>query len=395
MAIPSRALIAGAGPVGLAAALRLQQLGVAATVLERRAEPNRASRASTFHSPTLELFSELGVLEEVRPLGHRVDAIHYYSVTDGRFAAFDLSLLAPHTPYPQRLHLEQTEFAAAVARRLTEPVVFDADIVDVRQDASGVAATVRSADGERIERAQYLIAADGARGRIRDALGIAFEGEAYGHRVLRVFTKVDLSTLIPDVAAISYIFDGDASCSLLRMPDVWRIIFRIAPDESDETALVEANIRARFARFLPPGGADIPIAGTDIYRVERRVAASYRVGRVLIAGDAAHITNTRGGMNMNCGLQDAVSAAEAIAVAIHDPIAGEAALSRYAAERRKIATDMLIPRTDRVVAGGPAWLEKVRATAADPVAAENFLLGTSMLDMSGPRFAIPAEAAAA
>jgi 2-polyprenyl-6-methoxyphenol hydroxylase-like FAD-dependent oxidoreductase len=179
------------------------------------------------------------------------------------------------------------------------------------------------------------------------------------------------------------------------MPDVWRIIFRIAHDESDETALVEENIRTRFARFLPPGGMDIPIAGTDIYRVERRVAASYRVGRVLIAGDAAHITNTRGGMNMNCGLQDAVSAAEAIAVAIHDPMAGEAALSRYAAERRKIATDMLIPRTDRVVAGGPAWLEKVRATAADPVAAENFLLGTSMLDMSGPRFAIPAEAAAA
>jgi 2-polyprenyl-6-methoxyphenol hydroxylase-like FAD-dependent oxidoreductase len=210
-----------------------------------------------------------------------------------------------------------------------------------------------------------------------------------------VFTKFDLATLIPGVAAISYIFDGDASCSLLRMPDVWRIIFRIAPDETDETALQEENIRARFARFLPPGGASIPIAGTDIYRVERRVAARYRVGRVLIAGDAAHITNTRGGMNMNCGLQDAISAAEAVAVALRDPPAGEAALARYAAERRRIATDMLIPRTDRVVAGGPAWLEKVRATAADPVAAEKFLLGTSMLDMTGPRFDIPAEVAAA
>jgi 2-polyprenyl-6-methoxyphenol hydroxylase-like FAD-dependent oxidoreductase len=370
----SHILIAGAGPVGLSAAVRLAQLGFAVTVLEKRASLSAASRASTFHAPTIAAFETLGILDEVRHKGHRVDRIHYYGVAEGLVADFDLGLLAPHTRFPQRLHLEQSEVCAALRDRLLAypktRIVFDAEVTDVAETANGVTVT----GGHR---GDILIAADGARGAVREALGIAFEGQDYANRVLRVMTDADLSALIPRVAAMSYIFDGADSCSLLRMPGLWRIIFRVPASETDEQALDPASLRARLAKFLQAGAADLPVVSADIYRVARRVAASYGAGRVLLAGDAAHVTNTRGGMNMNCGIHDALAAAEAIAEGRAD------ALDRYRAGRRAVATDKLIPRTDRTVSGGRAWLDTVSAMAADPARAEQFLLGSSMLDMVG------------
>jgi 2-polyprenyl-6-methoxyphenol hydroxylase-like FAD-dependent oxidoreductase len=370
----SPVIIVGAGPVGLVAALRLAQLGLAVTVLEKRPALSAASRASTFHAPTMAAFETLGILDAVRHKGCPVHRVHYYGVAEGLVADFDLGLLAPHTRFPQRLHLEQSEVCAALRDRLLAfpdcTIAFDAEVTTLAQTEAGVTLPGRATG-------TALLAADGARGTIREALGIAFEGQDYANRVLRVMTAADLSDLIPNVAPMSYVFDGAESCSLLRMPGLWRIIFRVPATETDEQALDPATIRARLARFLPEGAADLPIASADIYRVSRRVAASYGAGRVLLAGDAAHITNTRGGMNMNCGIHDAMEAAAAIADG------SMAALDRYRAGRRAVATDMLIPRTDRTVSGGRAWLDTVRAIAADPKAAEKFLLGSSMLDMVG------------
>jgi len=374
MAAPSSAFIVGAGPVGLSAAVRLAQLGVDVTVLEKRAALNTASRASTFHAPTIAVFEQLGILDEVRHKGHRVDRIQYHDVAEGLVADFDLGLLAPHTRFPQRLHLEQSEVAAALVGKLRgfphTRIVFGAEVSAVEQHEDGVSVAGHG-------RADLLLAADGARGAVRDALGIAFEGQDYASRVLRVMTAEDLSRLIPGVASMSYIFDGHESCSLLRMPGLWRIIFRVPAEETDAQALDPARIRARLARFLPAGAADLPLVSSDIYQVSRRVAARYGEGRVLLAGDAAHVTNTRGGMNMNCGIHDAMAAADTIAEG------SLAALDRYRAGRRAVATDKLIPRTDRTVSGGKAWLDTMRATASDPARAEKFLLGSSMLDMVG------------
>ena len=379
----SQILVAGAGPVGLVAAVRLAQLGVNVTLLEKRPALNTASRASTFHAPTIEIFERLGILDEVRPKGCPVERIHYYGVAEGLVADFDLRLLAPHTRFPQRLHLEQSEVCAALLDRLVAipngRVAFDTEVGNIEVHEAGVAVTGGHAG-------HILLAADGARSAVRQAQGIVFEGQDYANRVLRVMTPIDLDGLVPGVAAMSYIFDGAESCSLLKMPGLWRIIFRVPGEETDAQALDPAAIRARLARFLPPGAADLPVAAADIYRVSRRVAASYGEGPVLLAGDAAHVTNTRGGMNMNCGIHDAMAAAEAIAEGT------SSALENYRIGRRAVATDKLIPRTDRTVSGGRAWLDTVRATAADPARAEQFLLGSSMLDMVGLPF--PASAAA-
>jgi 2-polyprenyl-6-methoxyphenol hydroxylase-like FAD-dependent oxidoreductase len=374
MPTSTRVIIAGAGPVGLSAAVRLAQLGIDVTVLEKRATLNATSHASTFHAPTIEIFEQLGILDEVRHKGHRVDRIQYYGVAEGLVADFDLGLLGAHTRFPQRLHLEQSEVAAALVARLHgfphARIAFDAEVTDVAQDDACVSVAGHGT-------ADILLATDGARSAVRESLGIAFDGEDYRNRVLRVMTEADLSRLIPGVAPMTYIFDGHDSCSLLRMPGLWRIIFRIPPEETDAEALDPTRIRARLSRFLPEGAADLPLVSSDIYRASRRVAGSYGAARVMLAGDAAHVTNTRGGMNMNCGIHDAIAAAEAIAEG------SAAARDRYRAGRRAVATEMLIPRTDRTVSGGKAWLDTVRATAADPEAAAAFLLRSSMLDMVG------------
>ena len=379
-------LIAGAGPVGLTTALLLARRGIPVTVLERRDRPNPVSRASTWHPPTLELFARLGLEDFVLTAGHRVTHTQYHATGSGLVAEFTLALLATDTPFPFRLHLEQGVVAAEMLRRLAAfphvTVRFGCDVTAARQTSNGV----RVQAGGTQHEGSLLVGCDGARSRVRDLLGLTFDGMDYPSRVLRVMTDADLPTLIPDLASNAYIFDGADSCSLLRMPDCWRVVFRVGPEESDADALDETSVRRRLARFLPPGAADLHLVSTDIYGASRRVASAFQVGRVLLAGDAAHVTNTRGGMNMNCGLHDADAAASAAADG------SQAALEAYGALRRRVAVEQLVPRTDRTVSGGAAWLETVRARAADPAAARDFLRGTAMLDMA-PRLSWGKQAA--
>ncbi len=378
--------IAGAGPVGLVLACALAERGAPVKLFEKRAELNRASKASTFHPSTLEILDRLGVLSAVLPLGWRADRIQYRQAKGPVLAEFDLAVLSDETKFPYRLHLEQSEITPGLlARLMTFPnaeVVFDAELTDFVEHAAGVTVTLATPTGVRIEQAGYLVGADGARSRVRDLLEIPFDGEDYPNRVLRLMTKTDLSAFAPGLAPVTYVFDGDASMSLLRMPDVWRIIFRAPPTESDAEAQSLEAIDARLTRFFGVGSEAIELTGTDIYAVAKRMAQRYREGRVLLAGDAAHLTNTRGGMNMNCGIHDAYALAETLS----GPC-GDLDLDRYAESRRHIAAVEVIPRSDRAVTPGVDWLAEVRAEAADPIRAREFLRRAALLDITPLRSA--------
>ena len=141
----------------------------------------------------------------------------------------------------------------------------------------------------------------------------------------------------------------------------------------------EAWILARFQDALPAATRLPTVIGKDIYSVSRRVAGRFREGRTYLAGDAAHVTNTRGGMNMNCGFHDGAAVGRAIARALR---ANDQSLADAASdERHRVANEHLIPRTDRNVTGGPAWAETLRQTARDPAAARAYLRTSAMLDM--------------
>jgi 2-polyprenyl-6-methoxyphenol hydroxylase-like FAD-dependent oxidoreductase len=345
-------IIAGCGPVGLTAALCLAEAGVRLIVFEKRAGLSTASLASTIHPPTLEILDAFGVLASVMPLG-QVAATVQHRTPDGVFAEFNLRDLAPQTRFPFRLHLEQAQITPVMLRRLeTLPnthIRFGHEVTDVNDSPMGVVATVRSSSGEQRITARYLLAADGAHSLVRRALGIGFDGINYPDKILRVITTDDLDRLLPGIAPVTYLYNGARSISFLQMADCWRIILRVPAATADAEAMDDAWILARIQAVLPRCDHLPAIAARDIYGASRRVAATFRQGRAYLVGDAAHVTNTRGGMNMNCGIHDAAALAPVIAAALAggDP----ARVDETADGRRRVAMEALIPRTGD--GGGP------------------------------------------
>ncbi len=369
-------LVAGAGPVGLALALALHRRGIAVTVLEKREGLSAASRASTFHPPTLEALDELGVFAGLRDGGVRIDRILWQRVDSGATASLDLGILAAETRFPFRWHREQQDVTPALLAALPHGTVrFGAGIAAMAQDDEGV--TLRSEDGST-HRARFAVGCDGASGALRGLAGIGAETNDYAHRVLRLLTPTDLRDHIPGLDGLGYLYDAEGSCSLLRMPQVWRLIFRVPPEMSDAEAMAEAHARARIARFLP-GLRDLPIIGRDVYGVRKAMALAYRAGRVLLAGDAAHLTNTRGGMNMNAGIHDAMTLAATLDRVLRG--GDDALLEAWAAARLATVRGALLPRTEARVAADPAG-EVARMAALTPDQARAWAREACMLDIA-------------
>jgi 2-polyprenyl-6-methoxyphenol hydroxylase-like FAD-dependent oxidoreductase len=369
-------LIAGAGPVGLTLALALHRHGIGVRVLEKRGALSTASRASTFHPPTLDMLDELGVLAPLLPGGVRVDHILWRQVGTGAQARIALGLLAHETRHPYRWHREQHVLTAALLAALPDGTVhFDAGVVECAQTDKRI--TLTTADGQT-HTGRFAVACDGASGALRGLAGIAVDANPYAHRVLRLLTPVDLRDHVPGLDGLGYLYDASGSCSLLRMPKVWRLIFRIAPEVAEEAALAEDFARPLLARFLP-GLSDLPVSGRDVYGVARAMAVRYRAGRVLLAGDAAHLTNTRGGMNMNAGIHDAVTLAANLAQVMRD--APEDLLDDWAASRLGVVRDALLPRTDSRVGASPGD-EVARMAALTSTEAHHWAREASMLDIA-------------
>ena len=369
-------LVAGAGPVGLALALALHRQGIAVLVLEKRDSLSRASRASTFHPPTLEALDGLGVFASLRPRGVQVDRILWRRIDTGASALLDLGMLAGETRFPFRWHHEQRELTPALLAALPDGAVrFAAGVVAMEQHGEGV--TLRCEDGS-VHRARFAVGCDGASGVMRSLAGIGAETNDYAHRVLRLETTLDLRAHIDGLDGVGYLHDSQSSVSLLRMPGLWRLIFRIAPDMPDAAAMEEGHARSRIARFMPDI-ADMPIASRDVYGVRKAMAVGYRAGRVLLAGDAAHLTNTRGGMNMNAGVQDAMTLAATLRRVLGG--ADDALLDRWAAARLAAVREALLPRSDSRVAAEPG-AEVARMAAMTREQALAWAREASMLDIA-------------
>ena len=359
--------------------------GIPVVLCEKHSELNRVSKASTFHPASLEVLDRLGLVDILLEKGVRVEQVQYRSVTEGLVAEFSMRVLGRLTQFPYRIHLEQSELTEVILARLRNSslfrVRFNCEVLDVENRGEVATALVRMEDGQTRIQGRYLIAADGAHSRIRNALNIAFPGGAYDTRVLRIFTAADLEELIPGLAPLSYIFGDADSCSLLKMPDCWRIILRIPVEVPDQTALSPDWYGKVIKRFLPLDDDTIGRSSADIFTVSRRVAETNRVGRTFLIGDAAHLTNTRGGMNMNCGMHDAYAIGRAIAHACKEDNAGQA-LATCARERLRVAQKELVSRTESRLSSISQWPNKVRSIAADPARAREFLYQSSMLDIA-------------
>ncbi|MFD3934651.1 FAD-dependent oxidoreductase [Streptomyces sp. NPDC058611] len=378
-------LVAGAGPVGLTAALVLARRGVPVTVLEAGEELAAESRASTFHPPTLEMLAALGVVDALLARGLVADAFQFRDRRTGPVATLDLSLLAGDTPYPYRLQCEQNKLTPllleALGRLPRTEVRFGTPVAGVERTSRGVHAVL--ADGSRVPGA-WLVGADGAHSAVRRAVGAEFHGMTYPERFLVASLDEDPRAVLPDLAPIAYVLDPDEWMVLLRTPDHWRVLLPTPDGTCDRSELARLPGRLRELTARADGPA---LAHASLYRVHQRVAGTFRSGRVLLCGDAAHVNNPLGGMGMNSGIHDAVLIGGALA----DLLTGEGTeedLTDRTEERRACALHYVGADThanwERLRARDPAQqaalVAELRATAADPVAARRSLLRSSMID---------------
>jgi 3-(3-hydroxy-phenyl)propionate hydroxylase len=385
-------VIAGAGPTGLMCALALASRGVPVVVCE--AEPNLTHdlRAGTFHPPTQEMMAPYGITERMHEHGLRVRHWQIRSRRDAMVAEFDLGVLSDVTRYPYRLHLEQhrlTPIQLDILRgHPNAEVHFGHRVTGFEQKADSVVVSFESEGIPTRLEASYLVAADGGRSTVRKLLGVEFEGFTWPEQFLVVSTPHDLSR--QGFTMNAYVADPEEWVAVFKMPDagppgLWRLAFPCAPGLPDDALLEPRNVQARMQGFLPNGQA-YEIKYQSIYRVHQRVASEWRRGRVLLAGDAAHLNNPLGGFGLNSGIQDAVNLADKLAPVWRGE-ADEALLDRYVRQRRAATIEQVQAmsiRNKRLLEERDPAVQRQRmvelvATAADPQRARQYLLESSMI----------------
>ena len=386
---PPRVLIAGAGPVGLVAAAALAAEGIPVLIVEAERDLPDGLRASTFHPPTLDMLKRFGVVEAMIEQGLVCPTWQFRDRAAGPVATFDHAMIAGDTDHPFRLQCEQWRLTRLLRDRLaTNPDVeflYDARAAEVTQDADGVTLTVERADGAREPiRGAWLIGADGARSAVRKSLGIGFEGQTIPELYLTLSTPFPFHDHVERLTNIAYISDPDEWFVLLRTASLWRVLLPTDPDEPEEVMLSDARIEERMQQVLP-AAAPYEIRHRTAYRVHERVADRYLAGRVLLAGDAAHVNNPLGGMGMNGGIHDALNLAEKLAQVWRG--ADAALLGRYERQRQKVAREVVQQQAlrnrallnQKDPATRQAFLDDLRATAEDPARHRAHLLRSSMI----------------
>jgi len=336
-----RVIIAGAGPVGLVAAAKLVAEGIPVLVLEAGKDLSAESRASTFHPPTLDMLDQLGAAKPLIAQGLVAPKVQYRSKDEGIIAQFDFGEISDLTAHPYRLQSEQFKLTRILHAMLRDnplfSLEFEATVDNVVQDEGGVRVTVdRNGKSEQRE-GQWLIGADGARSTVRNALDIDFEGFTWPERFLVLSTNFDFDAVIPDLVSVNYVADPQLWHFFLRIPGMWRIMFPIPQDVSDEAATTQDYGQSLLA-IAAPGRGPFEILHSTLYRVHQRVAKQFRKGRCFLAGDAAHINNPLGGMGMNGGIHDALNLTSRLAQ-VWKGEAPETELDRYDLQRRLVTLE--------------------------------------------------------
>lgn len=384
--------IVGAGPVGLVLALRLATLGVPSVVLEAEPDISEELRASTFHPPTLDMLDALGLASPLIAQGLVTPTWQIRRHEDGARAVFDLGVLKDDTAHPYRLQAEQWKLSRLVLTKLraehagTVAIRFGARVDAVVQDADGVTLTGTGFDPLRVP---FAIGSDGTRSVVRRAMGLDFAGDTYPETTILATTPFDFGAVFEGLSNVNYVWTRhpafSGTFSLLRVPGKWRASLYPAPGESIEDALRPEAIERKL-QAIHPKATPYDVPDLRPYRIHQRIVADYRAGRLLLAGDAAHLNSPSGGMGMNGGIHDAMELAATLAP-VWQGAAEEALLDRYTRRRRPVAEREILAQADRNRArmreSDPArraeMLAELQRTAADPARAREQLLRSSMI----------------
>lgn len=389
-------IIAGAGPVGMVCALALHQNDVPVVVLETLHEPFIDQRAASHHPPTIEMLDGLGLAREMIPEG-LISPVYRFRdrVTGEVVAEFDLGRLSGEVPYPYVLQFEQYKLTRKIldlhAGAGGIDVRYSHEVSDFTQFDDHVDVMAETPGGRESLRASYLIGCDGGRSVVRKQAGIEFEGFTYPEKFIKIGTYFDFTAHDSNLVFRNYFSDPEEWCNLFKVRGeggrgIWRGVFPTRLDETDEDALSPEGVEARMQRFFPKSGA-YEISYRNLYEVSQRVAASLVKGRVLLAGDSAHVNNPIGGMGLNGGIHDAVNLAARLA-SVWKGESGPEALALYSRQRRKAATDFTQAQTihnkklleERDTKIRTRRLDGLRRTGDDPARARAYMRRAALIE---------------
>jgi 2-polyprenyl-6-methoxyphenol hydroxylase-like FAD-dependent oxidoreductase len=378
-------LIAGGGMVGLSAATFLAQQGVRSVAIERLKASSPLPRAAFFHMRTLEMFRSVGIEDRVREQSKKD------FVPEGAIVALDcvagrkLADIIPNlnegvealSPC-RRLFLNQPSLEPILRERAREAgatVIQGAEVTAVQQDSSSVRVTVKdlSTGEERVLHSKYLIAADGGHSRVRDLLGIGYDGRGVFSNSLTIYFHADLSPWIKDNAWSIIYVNNKALGGFFRMNRAGNAGFlavntvgdpKVDPQAASNVAtdLSEARLIDLVRDGVGIPNLDVKIDGHTRWRATADVAQRFQSGRIFICGDAAHLMPPNGGFGGNTGIHDAHNLAWKLAHALNGH-AGPRLLETYESERKPVAKFTVEQAFSRYVARTAPWLQSSQQTA--------------------------------
>ena len=402
-----RVLIAGGGPVGLLCAWLLGRRGLPVLVCDDNNELQADPRAATTHPATLDLLEEDGLAEDMARVGLVAPIFQFWDRPSGKLVAeFDHAVLKNDTRHPFVVQCEQFKTAKLLLERLQAlsnvEVLFSHEVIGVTQNADSVSIEVCGPDGVKRYTGGYLIGADGGRSIVRKQCGIAFEGFTWPERFIVFTTPYDFETN-RGYCPRSYFADPGSWCNCFKVsadgpPGLWRTVFPTDPSEPEADLTSDAAAQALMQKFFP-SPEPYEIVHRNLYVTHQRVAETFRKGRVLLAGDAAHVNNPIGGMGLNGGIQDAANLCEKLAKVLLEG-ASEQILELYNLQRRTVAIEFVqeqsIANKKRLEASDPEArkrnFDELRQMAADRERARAFLLRTAMIASQRRAAALTPEA---
>jgi 3-(3-hydroxy-phenyl)propionate hydroxylase len=388
-------IIAGAGPVGVVSALALAQFGYAVTLLEADAMIDDNPRAATTHPSTLEMIARVGLIDRFIQDGL---VARYFQFWDKprrtKIVEFDHELLRGETPFPFVVQTEQHKLARMGIERLKTfadvEVRFNTRVTGVSQGSDSVTVTAEGPNGVESFRGDWAIGADGGRSTVRKALAIEFEGFTWPEHFLVLTITDDFEQLLGGCCYRNYLADPDEWTNLFKVAGDdgkgrWRAVFPTRVDESDEQALGDESTYSRLQRVYPLTRR-YHVVHRNLYKVHQRVAATFRKGRVMLAGDSAHVNNSVGGLGLNSGIHDAMELVDTLHEIIENK-ADHALLDRYTRRRRTSNIESVQEQTiankkrleERDPSARRAKFDELRAAADDPSQHKAFLLRTSLI----------------
>ena len=367
-------VVVGAGPVGLLTALGLAKAGVSVTVIEAEPRINDSPRAAVYFPTTLTILDRLGILSDALEIAYLSTSFCFHLLATREVARIT-DTFPPGSPYPYNAHFGQHLLAQLVLKHFSAlpggEMRWNTRLVALAQDATGAVLTVETPQGREDIRTRWIVGADGARSTVRGLLNLPFEGHTWPDRFVATNVRYDFERYGFEPANMMADAENWAVVARLGKENLWRVTY--GEDADLPESEVGRRIAERYKILLPDPTAPYEVVQYSPYRVHERCAPTFRVGRALLAGDAAHACNPCGGLGLTSGVIDAAALADVLNAVIARR-APESVLDFYATDRRRvflevsspIATDFKRRMSEKDPARQRADFEEFRRDANSP-----------------------------